>query len=137
MQGKVMKEDQDKMVINDQIKNRFSNWTKSTKMFFQKEGDQEMESQAKKAKGLLVKRTLNRQTKNSIMAKSDGVFVNKTKKKHFDSTQRGEDSGGRGRGKYQKMERISDKKQARNQQKFSSKGPKGQSSSKSKSKKKY
>lgn len=34
MQGKVIKEDADKLVINDQIKNRFANWTKSTKMFF-------------------------------------------------------------------------------------------------------
>ena len=44
------------------------------------------------------------------MARTDGVFVNKTKKKHNDGTQRGEDSGGRGRGKYQKLERMVTKK---------------------------
>ena len=122
MQGKVIKEDADKLVINDQIKNRFANWTKSTKMFFQKEGDQEIESQAKRAKSLLVKRTLNKQTKNSIMARTDGVFVNKTKRQHRDGTQRGEDSGGRGRGKYQKLERQIEKKTAKNQQRFGSQG---------------
>lgn len=69
------------------------------------------------------------------MARTDGVFVNKTKRQHKDGTQRGEDSGGRGRGKYQKLERQIEKKTAKNQQRFGSQGN-SNSNSKFKSKSK-
>lgn len=110
MSGKVIKDDGNQKVINDQIKNRFANWRKSTNLTFQKEGDDEISSQTKKAKGLLVKRTKGRQAKHGIMARTGGVFQNKKKRKHNDNTKKGEDSGGRGRGKWQKLERKKKKK---------------------------
>jgi hypothetical protein len=53
---------------------------------------------------MLVKRTKGRAIKHGIMARTGGVFENKKKRKHKDGTRKGEDSGGRGRGKMQKID---------------------------------
>lgn len=122
MDGKVIEENGKHRQISDQIKGRFANWTKSTSMGFQKEGEDELKAQAKRAQGMLIKRTVSRQAKNGIMARTNGIYVNKKKKKHNDGTQKGEDSGGRGRGKYQKIERKAQKKSASaNKKRFFSK----------------
>jgi hypothetical protein len=44
MSGKIIREDGQHRIINEQIKNRFSNWRKSTNLNFQKEGDTEIRS---------------------------------------------------------------------------------------------
>jgi ATP-dependent RNA helicase DDX54/DBP10 len=81
MQGKVIKDDDKNKIIGDGLKVRFKRWKKFTGVGIQKEGEQESEAMTKKARGLLIKRTRNRQTKHAIMAKSDGMFKMKKKKK--------------------------------------------------------
>lgn len=80
-QGRVVKEDGSNKVKGDRLKERFKRWKKSNNMGIQKQGENEAESMTKKARTMLVKRTINRNTKHMIMAKTDGVFKVKKKTK--------------------------------------------------------
>ena len=95
MKGKVIRDGDDKTKIkNDSLKRRFERWKKESNLGIQKEGETEMTSLTRKARTMLVKRTVNRQTKHAIMAKTDGLF--KVKKKKRLKMERG--GGGRGKG---------------------------------------
>lgn len=80
-QGRVIKEDGKNKIVGDRLKERFKRWKKHTSIGIQKQGEVEAEKMTSKARGMLVKRTKNRQTKHSIMVKTDGIFKVKKKKK--------------------------------------------------------
>lgn len=80
-QGKVIREDGVNKIKGDRLKERFKRWKKFTNIGIQKQGEEESVSMTKKARTMLVKRTINRHTKHSIMASTKGIFKVKKKKK--------------------------------------------------------